>query len=159
MTFIGQVVIEESLYPKATGKMAYLFMSDEDNNYDYESGENAVIIQPGKIPAFINTNKENNGPTLPHEFATRYLSGFEPVESQDEMHDFLSSLPHAEQDTQIAYFVKTKLGGTPYYIQDEELPRKKGWEPLLQINPGDAPFDMNLGDSGLTYVVINQDEQ
>ncbi len=156
MTFICQVVIEQTLFPHAKGKMAYIFMSDQFKSYDEEGGENAVIIQPGSLPSFIKSSPEKMGPTISEEFNTQYYPGSEPFDSQDSMHDYLESLPEEEENAYLNHFARTKMGGTPFYIQDEQLPRRKGWEPLLQINCEMIPFNMNIASDAIIYIVINQ---
>src|SRR5436190_18212719 len=53
MRFICQITIEAELFAPASGQMAYLFMTDEDEYVDgtseQDGGENAVVLQPGHI--------------------------------------------------------------------------------------------------------------
>ena len=60
MQFLCQIRIDKELFPLAAEEMAYIFMTDVkeeyvDGTYLAEGGENAVIIQPGNVPVFINT--------------------------------------------------------------------------------------------------------
>lgn len=161
MTFICQVKIEKELFPDATGEMAYIFMSGDedefiDDTYLPEGGENAVIIQPGNIPSFINTSTASTGPTIQQEFAVSFNAINEPFQSESECQEFMASLPNDQEQQYWELFGKTKIGGTPVYIQGEELPEGKEWLPLLQINSGDVPFYINFGDSGTAYIFINK---
>ena len=66
MQFIGQIVFDEKLFPGAKGKIAYIFITNEeefvDGTWDPGGGENAVIIMP------MNNKVKNSlgfsGPTL-----------------------------------------------------------------------------------------------
>lgn len=161
MTFIAQVKIEKEMFPDATGKMAYLFMTGDeedfiDGTYLPEGGENAVIIQPGNIPAFINTNTASTGPTIEQEFAVSVNPINEPFQSESECEQFMASQSAEQEQEYCELFGKTKIGGTPLYIQGEELPEGGEWVPLLQINSSDVPFYINFGDSGSAYIFINK---
>ena len=88
--------------------MAYVFMSNDDkefidDTYEPEGGENAVIIQPGKIPDFIETQ------TLESIFHT-----FEEYNLELEY-------IHAENQKKI---YETKIGGEPCFLQGEEFPER-----------------------------------
>ena len=68
MSFICQVALDPSLFPAASGTMAYVFMTEEedgeyvDGTWEPNGGENAVVIQPGKNP--FPTTQKATGPTL-----------------------------------------------------------------------------------------------
>ena len=150
------------MFPNSVGEMAYIFMTGEDpeeivsaDTWLAEGGENAVIIQPGKIPSFINVTPSETGPSLNQEFAVNLTAVAEPFRSVSEFEDFMELRSEEEHDKNYNFFCKTKIGGTPVYIQDEEYPQGKGWLPLLQINSNDVPFDINLGDCGTAYIYIN----
>lgn len=67
MQFIGQVALDERIFPSSLGKMAYIFMSDEHSQVlssRPDSGENAVIIQPSYEPPSIKVSPLTAGPTL-----------------------------------------------------------------------------------------------
>jgi uncharacterized protein YwqG len=50
-----------------------------------------------------------------------------------------------------------KLGGAPYFIQNDELPIRGGWHLLLQLDSVQVPFAVNFGDTGVGYAFISQD--
>jgi hypothetical protein len=68
MRFIGQIALDQGLFPGLQAKMAYLFMTDEkeetfiDGTYEPDGGENAIILQPGVTTAPVKELAE--GPTL-----------------------------------------------------------------------------------------------
>ena len=68
MRFICQIALDETLFPGSAGKVAYLFMTEEedgsfvDSTYEPDGGENAIIIQPGKSSSACCDQAE--GPTL-----------------------------------------------------------------------------------------------
>src|SRR5689334_18808557 len=66
MRFICQIALDPALFGDIPAKMAYLFMTDEDEyvgeTFDPDGGENAVILQPG-TPA-VPTQSLIVGPTL-----------------------------------------------------------------------------------------------
>jgi hypothetical protein len=49
MEFIAQIALPPDLFPAVRARLAYLFMSgnEADDTWDPNSGENAVILQPG----------------------------------------------------------------------------------------------------------------
>jgi uncharacterized protein YwqG len=53
MRFICQIALTPTVFPDTNAQMAYLFMTDEeddefvDGTYEPDGGENAVILQPG----------------------------------------------------------------------------------------------------------------
>lgn len=53
MMFICQIELEQEIFGQIAGKMAYIFMTDEDDHtegtWEAKGGENAVIIQPNGI--------------------------------------------------------------------------------------------------------------
>lgn len=162
MQFICQIKIEKNFFPQATEEMAYIFMTDikdgyVDGTYSAEGGENAVIVQPGRVPSFISTLNLSTGPALPEEFAAHFISVIEPFRSYTEFHELLETLPEPAQDQYCQTYGQTKMGGTPIYIQGDETPQGIGWKFLLQINSRDVPFYINLGDAGKAYVFINSE--
>lgn len=50
MRFLCQIELDERIFPTAGGKMAFIFMTDEDacidGTWDPDGGENCVVIQP-----------------------------------------------------------------------------------------------------------------
>ena len=64
MQFIGQIAIDRSIFPDASGQMAYIFMTEAEGvaTFSADSGENAVIIQPGVAGVPVCT--KSHGPTV-----------------------------------------------------------------------------------------------
>ena len=119
MQFIGQVAIDESLYGPSNAKMAYIFYAGEETEtWEMDSGDNAVILQPG-TPEIV-TNNLAEGPII-------LCADEKPCEYNVELHPHEDSqfIPEYEQrtwsgkqsDKYLKINSKTKLGGTPYFIQ------------------------------------------
>ena len=158
MQFIGQIEINETLYGPSIAKMAYIFYAGEETeSWEMDSGDNAIILQPGKakvasLPLF-------EGPTV---------TGInkEPCEYSVLLHSHEDSqfIPEFEQRTweemeglqyeKVNY--KTKLGGTPYFIKADNFPVPGRWQLLLQLKGHDLPFDVDFS-LGCAYVFINTD--
>ena len=49
-----------------------------------------------------------------------------------------------------------KLGGTPGFLQGDELPIPGPWYLLLQLDSAEVPFWINFGDAGIGYAFINR---
>lgn len=127
MHFIAQIAIEPELFGGEPGRMAYLFMSgdeDGDGTWEPDGGENALIIQPGDAALAVQTAPLREGPSIfemvfpvPHhlgvqspcEFATRLSETVEDGGRSGEEHSF---------DNQI--------GGAPVWMQGDETPGE-GW--------------------------------
>ena len=66
MKFLCQIRLDQKIFPNCIGKMAYIFMSDDDkefidDTYEPEGGENAVI------------NLETSPPLSKHKLWSLYL--------------------------------------------------------------------------------------
>jgi uncharacterized protein YwqG len=160
MRFIGQVALDPRLFGALPAKMAYLFMTDEDQfvdgTYDPDAGENAVVLQPGKCAG--PTLNLAEGPTLyqmvekpdldrlvpePCEFAVTLGYGEEP-----------GAETAGEQDEEHRY--ENKIGGKPTFLQGEEYPQGGPWRPMLQLDSSSVPFYVNFGDAGVGYAFISE---
>jgi uncharacterized protein YwqG len=49
-----------------------------------------------------------------------------------------------------------KLGGTPGFLQGDELPILEPWYLLLQVDSAQVPFWINFGDAGIGYAFVNR---
>lgn len=162
MRFIGQV----SLYPGIVGdidaRMAYVFMTDlmdeyVDDTWDPNSGENAVVLQPGRYAGEAAPTAE--GPTL-----YRMVRGETPGRLVPEPCEFAVSLEPEEEAAGSGETDESlegnKIGGTPWFIQEPEYPDDStAWRLLLQLDSASVPFYVNFGDAGVGYVFLSEDGQ
>lgn len=160
MRFICQIALDPDLFGTILGRMAYVFMTDEeqfvDGTWEPEGGENAVIIQPS-MPSGPTVSVAT-GPTLQRgeddpagtrrvfrdvEYAVELTPGVDPESfSDDEALDQLSDY---------------KIGGTPAFLQGEEYPEGGPWKLLAQIDSSSDLFFLNFGDAGVGYAFISAD--
>jgi uncharacterized protein YwqG len=156
MRFICQIAIDPQLFGQIQPRMAYLFMTDEeeyvDGTWEPDSGENAVILQPGSASMAIEPLKE--GPTLyriakgmfkkrtrgPCEFAVKLVEANDPVMMEE------VGAPDGN-----------KIGGAPAFLQGEEFPGAGRWRLLLQLDSAQVPFPINFGDAGVGYAFLSED--
>lgn len=171
MRFICQIALDESIFPGEPGKMAYIFMTDEeeyvDGTWETDGGENAVIIQPGLIPGNIKTSASSVGPTLYQmaevpgksrliertcEFGVTCTAlddpDFQPA-------DIRRAWGDGEFEKYAAALDGNKVGGTPIFLQGDEFPEGDDWRLLLQLDSTRVPFYVNFGDAGIAYAFIN----
>ncbi len=137
MRFIAQIEVGD-VFPDHKGKVAYIFMTEDDDEYidgtwEPDGGENAVIIQPsGEYSSSIQTL--DSGPSR-EEF------GVEVVVTEIEEDDLGGS----------------RIGGMPEFMQGEEYPEpKENWKFLAQLDSCSLPFEINFGDAGIAYVFLNK---
>jgi hypothetical protein len=75
MRFICQIALDPRIFGELPGRMAYLFMTDDENlgaeTSEANGGENAVIIQPGGV-CRVQTIERSTGPTL-ERTETKYI--------------------------------------------------------------------------------------
>ena len=162
MRFIGQVALDPRIFGTIPPRMAYLFMTDDeefvDRTYEPEGGENAVVLQPGSFAGPALEIAE--GPTLYRMAAKpgqdRLVA--EPCELAVTL-DFGEELESEEDDEseedQDGY--ANKIGGTPDFLQDDEYPDGGPWRLLLQLDSSSVPFSINFGDMGVGYAFLSED--
>ena len=65
MTFIGQVALDPQLFPNGAGKVAYAFITDDEDidTWGSDFGESAVIVQPSDHVPEVLTQAVAIGPT------------------------------------------------------------------------------------------------
>lgn len=160
MRFICQIALDPDLFGEIPGKMAYIFITDDeqfvDGTWNPERGENSVIIQPG-VPT-APTAPPRAGPTLQRsekdpagkhhifrdvEYAVELTSGADPGSFSDD-----EALDHLEE---------FKIGGTPAFLQGETYPSGGPWRLLAQIDSADDLFFLNFGDAGVGYAFLSAD--
>lgn len=181
MLFIGQVVVDQPLFPVKTPRIAYLFITEVDETNvgqlataDPNGGENAVVIQdlyPSRQAAIID------GPRLMETYWEGTVRMKRPLElsatvciepvpaglsdeaelSDEERYRLRMDRPYA-----IEYYnaLGQRVGGVANWIQGDEMP--EGWRLLLQMH--DYPWvdgeslqtSWNFG-TGSCYVLISPD--
>ncbi len=170
MRFICQIALDPDLFGDIPGRMAYLFMTDEENDVDGtwqpEGGENALLIQPGRYdgPAV----SQRTGPTLEGWIDEEGTHCLAPVEytvqlTRDEDPDVYDKGAAGESESEVealeAAWSENKLGGTPTFLQFPEYPADGPWRLLIQLSSTDVPFNVNFGDAGIGYGFLSQDSE
>lgn len=134
MMFLGQFWL-----PGEGARMAYLFMTGGedfvDGTWESEGGENALIVQPGRVPSFIAVTGEAEGPTMSGDLAVDLVPA-SPAELREGWDN--------------------RLGGSPTWLQDEEYP-PGDWSFLFQLDGSDEFYDVNFGDAGVGYGFLSAD--
>lgn len=184
MRFIGQIALDARIFGEIQGRMAYLFMTDEDyyidGTWELDGGENAVIIQPGLCD--VPTKSLNTGPTLyklakhpvqkkqvwwyrqtmeficiPCEHLTILTYGEDP----DIIEQNLKSDEAGYMEAEAAFIAsqeESKIGGTPTFVQGPEFPVGERWRLLLQLSEmGNDTFEIKFGEAGTGYAFLNED--
>lgn len=135
MRFICQVHLGD-VFPEHTGKLAYIFMTEEDEyadgTWEPDGGENAVIVQPqGEVDVPV-----------------------EPLETGPSREEFDIAIVEKEIDEDS--LEGCRIGGEPEFMQVEECPGPKGeWRYFIQLDSCSLPFEINFGDAGIAYAFIN----
>lgn len=166
MRFIGQVRVEGPMFPKAPLSMAYIFMADEGEGWDPTKGDNKVILQPIRDESVASISSFT-GPSLEKSVKSKDgLLGFKACEyrvnlsirndpDREPLGDgfwwWLRMLIHSVR------IAGNKLGGVPFWVQDEEYPFDEPCYLLLQLDSTHVPFYINFGDNGTGYVFILED--
>ncbi len=166
MLFLGQVALDPVIFGESEGRMAYLFMSDNPSGdlatMDPMAGENAVVVQPGGYDGSFSA--QLTGPPWQQqasgivrrskravEFGTRLTLGEDP-EWQDVIR---GTGTDRELYKRRQSLLGSKIGGTPAWIYEPQLPLGGPWRLLLQLESG-APLDLGLGDAGVLYALISE---
>ena len=139
MRFIGQFSFDDIGLEEYAGKIAYIFMTEEDDEYvdgtwEHDSGENSIVIQ-------------SNGIT---DQPTKALA---EGPSRD-----LTSLSIVKKKLDSDNIEGSRVGGQPAFMQGEEYPGPKDdWQFFAQIDSCSLPFELNFGDAGIGYAFISKD--
>jgi len=171
MEFICQIELSENLFTGSKGKMAYIFMTEEeeyiDGTWEPDGGENAIIIQPG-IPS-VKVKEIQGGPSI-----KKYVKveGYDRLQPQLKEYSVLLTVQEDPEyaseeirsnwdDSKFDEYAQSldgnKIGGTPIFLQGDEFPDGGGFKLLLQLDSTQIPFHVNFGDAGIAYAFINQD--
>ena len=168
MTFIGQVRVPSVWIGDERTRLAYLFMTGAgfDQNametWNPNEGETAVVLQGGSKPVVhhqpypdvLQCWKEVDGRRV--QVACEYAVEETPVDEPEYMaQEETDQLPDSAREERVELWRGNKIGGSPYWIQGEELPYSE-WRLLLQLEDGAYPFNLNLG-TGVGYVFVNAD--
>jgi hypothetical protein len=171
MQFVGQVALDPEVFGGTEGRLAYIFRSPAGPwsgppDPDPDGGENAVVVQPGDN-GHVPTSPLREGPELyrrdwrrrgplfwwpvraPCEYAVSLTKRQDPDQLCWQVDDPYASLPHDINDC--------KVGGMPYWIQDEAWPYPESRVLLLQLVWGRFPFELDLGDAGALYAFLSKD--
>jgi len=158
MRFICQMKLSEIGYGKHTSKMAYLFITDEDDfvdgTWEADGGENAIILQPNSND--IKTEKITNGPSLYKMVKKLFNKRLVPKKYMSDI-ELFEREENRELDNN-EFEIKNKFNGKPQFIQGKEYPSVDTWNLLIQLDSTNVPFYINFGDAGVGYGFINEDE-
>ena len=167
MQFVCQIPLRPDLFPGVGEGVAYLFMTkgDGDQTWVTDGGENAVIVLPrdkrtssfavGDAPRLCRMTKKWWSKRLIPK--TCIFSG-NIIVSEDPTFipaARLARMPEAEVRMYREALVGNKLGGTPGFLQNDELPIPEPWHLLVQLDSTQVPFWINFGDAGIGYAFIN----
>ena len=171
MRFICQINLTDGQFQSALGKVAYIFMTEEeeyvDGTWEPDGGENTVVIQ--SVQAGMTTEEAISGPTIvqyvkvegekllqaePKEYEVRLLKKEEPAYASEQER---ASWTESVFDDYAKKLEGNKIGGSPIFLQGEEFPSDDEYRLLMQLDSTDVPFSINFGDAGIGYAFINQD--
>ncbi len=168
MQFICQIPFGADLFPGTGEAVAYLFMtlsSDVDETWSPDGGENALVIVArerltesltvGDAPRLYRMVKKWWKKTLVPEtciFSGKLTISEDPAFIPESA---LMRLPDEQARTYRAALGGNKVGGTPGFLQADELPIREPWHLLLQLDSTQVPFWINFGDAGIGYAFIN----
>jgi len=173
MRFICQIKLTDDQFPGNEGKVAYIFMTEDeeyvDGTWESDGGENAVIIQPNGKPQ-VKVRNIATGPTLQNyvevtgkvrlqpldvELSVSLVASEDPVFIPEAVRFDLSE---EDCDKYCNKLEGNKIGGTPGFLQGDEFPGEDiNWMLLMQLDSCDVPFSINFGDAGISYTFINKE--
>lgn len=173
MRFICQIKLIEDIFPGCQDKMAYIFMTEDDEYVDAtwepDGGENAVILQPGGQPQ-VEVQNIVEGPTLLNYVKVDGHDRLQPIDieymvnlvSADDPNFIPESTTFDMADNAAEEYglalEGNKIGGTPGFLQGDEFPDdSQPWKLLLQLDSSTVPFSINFGDAGIAYAFVNED--
>jgi len=161
MTFIGQVRVPSLWTGDERIRLAYLFMTGAGfdpqamETWNPNEGETAVVLQCGSKPVVhhppypdvLQCWQEVDGRRVP--VACEYAVEETPVDEPEYMaQEQTDQLTDSAREERVELWSGNKIGGSPYWIQGEELPYPDG-HLLLQLEDGTYPFNLNLGTEPL----------
>ena len=168
MQFICQIPFDSGLIPGAEKSVAYLFIANGDGNETWlpNGGENAVVIlrenqltnslTVGDSPRLIRMVKHWWNSRLVPE-ACSYVAKLTFSDDPDYIPaSKLQELPSEQVLVYRTTLEGNKLGGSPGFLQFDELPFSEKWQLLLQLDSTKIPFWINFGDAGVGYLFLNE---
>lgn len=185
LRFIAQVALDPRLFGEGlAARMAYVFLSEHLWDFSRWSAlrggpvpvDGAVVLQPaGAPPEGFRHAPLARGPSLVRR--TVHRSGFLGMRRrhEDVPCEYAAELTHAAEPTLEALdalyevdeeafehavdaeFERTKVGGTPSFIQSPEYPVGPPCAQLLQLpTMDDLPFHLELGDGGTLHAFVDR---
>lgn len=167
MSFLAQIQLCDELFANTKGKMAYIFFdaSEDGETWDPDSGQNAVIVQPGDNsvdtvaeaygPASeVNQGIENVREAGLCEFKVELEITAEPDYLNEDQLFKLMDEDEAKYDLYCEAMDPSKIGGNPIFIQGEEIPIEGDWKFLCQLDENEIPVYANFG-TGVAYAFID----
>jgi len=168
MSFVGQIVLDKGMLDNDKDIIAYVFLSHPENRkerifYPYmggwDSGEHAVIIQPGG-EITCETKNVKEGPCMFGKFGNHYeyiptlVEGHDPDFINDEEFEEMEDWEQSEYINQVD---GNKIGGIPCLCTYDEWPDdvSEDWKFLLQLVSDDLPFVLQL--EGRLHAFISSD--
>ncbi len=171
MRFICQIELSADIFGSRKCKMAYIFMTDEeeyiDGTWEPDGGENAVILQPGTTN--IQTQPLTEGPTIYQMEKKMFKKNLVPIPCEFAVNltvaEDLEFVPEAERlsweeeklETYANALDGNKIGGSPIFLQADEFPGPNNWQLILTLDSTNVPFFINFGDSGIGYAFISEE--
>ena len=166
MMFVGQIIIEKNMLGNENELIAYIFITHPESYkddffdpdaLDWNSGENAVIIQP--LEKTYNKKTILNGPVIFDkdnnrlEYVPILQEGYDPTFISSEE---FTKLNRKQQDKYFFEIDTNKIGGTPNFFRGDEWPEGE-WLLLLQLKCNSLPFILSFGGMAVLYVFISRD--
>jgi hypothetical protein len=168
MMFIAQIALDPRVFPHTAARMAYVFMNRQGDydTFDPDGGENAVILQPASPP--VPHSPLMSGPCIEKRLFAPGTDDFTWQEAE-----FAVDLSLQQERAFVALeqrggwpadanrqYEKAlqghKIGGAPYFFQNDEIPFEE-WHLILQLDSVGLPFFINFGDGGIGYAFANAD--
>ena len=172
MQFIAQVAVDPRQFPNAVARMAYVFITepgDAADTWDPDSGENAVILQPG-LPVSGAHAPLYTGPSLmtppeapvigkPEWRRFEYAADL-TLQTEPPFVPFYERLQNHSREEGERYWKAVgghKIGGSRYSHEEDWAPYAES-RLLLQFDGAyGSPFFVNFGDGGSAWAVANAD--
>lgn len=174
MEFIAQIALHPDTFPWVDEpKMAYLFETDDSEDpggpptWEPFGGENALIVQPGTAPTWVEITSLRTGPSRQEIVPVSLTPQVDPALLDDYQMGELRRLDPAMADRFHELVDYDKLGGTPNFFQGLELPdfetlatspQPGASIPIMMIRNFDAT-QMNLGDAGRAVSFLSPDQR